>query len=33
LSGGTLVEAGPAHQLFTRPSDPRTEAYLTGRGG
>jgi phosphate transport system ATP-binding protein len=33
LSGGTLVESGPAHQIFTRPSDPRTEAYLTGRGG
>ena len=30
---GELVEFGPTHQLFTNPSDPRTEAYITGRFG
>jgi phosphate transport system ATP-binding protein len=30
---GELVEYGRAEQLFTRPQDPRTEAYLTGRFG
>ncbi len=30
---GELVEYGPTRQLFTRPSEPRTEAYLTGRFG
>lgn len=28
---GELVEHGPTEELFTRPRDPRTEAYLTGR--
>ena len=30
---GELVEFGPTNRLFTNPSDPRTEAYLTGRFG
>ncbi|HEY2824425.1 MAG TPA: phosphate ABC transporter ATP-binding protein PstB [Gemmatimonadales bacterium] len=30
---GELVEYGRAEQLFTRPADQRTEAYLTGRFG
>jgi phosphate transport system ATP-binding protein len=30
---GQLVEFNPTPQLFTTPSDPRTEAYITGRFG
>jgi phosphate transport system ATP-binding protein len=30
---GQLVEFSPTPQLFTTPSDPRTEAYITGRFG
>ena len=30
---GQLVEEGPAEEIFTRPRDPRTEDYLTGRLG
>jgi phosphate transport system ATP-binding protein len=30
---GELVEHGRTEQLFTRPADERTEAYLTGRFG
>jgi len=30
---GTLVEYGPTDRIFTRPVDPRTEAYITGRFG
>jgi phosphate transport system ATP-binding protein len=30
---GRLVEMGQTRQLFTAPSDPQTEAYLTGRFG
>jgi phosphate transport system ATP-binding protein len=30
---GRLVERGPTTTLFTRPSDPRTEDYITGRFG
>ena len=30
---GDLVEHGRTEQLFTRPADERTEAYLTGRFG
>jgi phosphate transport system ATP-binding protein len=30
---GELVEQGRTEQLFTRPQDERTEAYLTGRFG
>ena len=30
---GQLVEFNPTPQLFTTPTDPRTEAYITGRFG
>src|SRR4051812_37249425 len=30
---GDLVEAGATRKMFTAPSDPRTEAYITGRFG
>ena len=30
---GDLVEFGPTNRIFTNPSDPRTEAYITGRFG
>ncbi len=30
---GRLVESGRTEDLFTTPSDPRTEAYITGRFG
>jgi phosphate transport system ATP-binding protein len=30
---GSLVEFGTTDDIFTRPSDPRTEAYITGRIG
>ncbi len=30
---GTLVEFNDTQQLFTTPTDPRTEAYITGRFG
>ncbi len=30
---GKLVEFGPTNQLFTNPTDSRTEAYITGRFG
>ncbi len=30
---GDLVEFGPTQEIFTRPKDPRTEAYVTGRYG
>ncbi len=30
---GRLVEFGPTDQIFTHPSDPRTEGYITGRFG
>ncbi|MDP1804067.1 MAG: phosphate ABC transporter ATP-binding protein PstB [Acidimicrobiales bacterium] len=30
---GRLVEMGPTSQIFTRPEDERTEAYITGRFG
>jgi phosphate transport system ATP-binding protein len=30
---GQVVEFSPTPQLFTTPSDPRTEAYITGRFG
>ncbi|MDR7554652.1 MAG: phosphate ABC transporter ATP-binding protein PstB [Armatimonadota bacterium] len=33
LLDGHLVEAGPTAELFARPRDPRTEAYVTGRFG
>ena len=30
---GELIEFSPTPQMFTTPSDPRTEAYITGRFG
>jgi phosphate transport system ATP-binding protein len=30
---GTLVEAGPTEEIFTRPRDSRTQDYITGRFG
>jgi phosphate transport system ATP-binding protein len=30
---GEVVEVGPTGEMFTRPGDPRTEAYITGRFG
>jgi phosphate transport system ATP-binding protein len=30
---GQVIEFNPTPQLFTTPSDPRTEAYITGRFG
>jgi phosphate transport system ATP-binding protein len=30
---GELVEFGPTKALFTRPQEPKTEAYITGRFG
>ena len=33
LLTGSLVEFSPTTRLFTRPADPRTEAYVTGRFG
>jgi phosphate transport system ATP-binding protein len=30
---GRVIEAGPTDELFTRPRDERTEAYVTGRFG
>jgi phosphate transport system ATP-binding protein len=30
---GQMIEFNPTPQLFTTPSDPRTEAYITGRFG
>jgi phosphate transport system ATP-binding protein len=33
LLNGDLVEFTPTPQMFTTPTDPRTEAYITGRFG
>ena len=33
MLNGSLVEVAPTSTLFTTPSDPRTEAYITGRFG
>jgi len=33
LLNGRIVECAPTRQLFTTPSDARTEAYITGRFG
>ncbi|MEM9678156.1 MAG: phosphate ABC transporter ATP-binding protein, partial [Pseudomonadota bacterium] len=30
---GYVVETGVTDDIFTKPSDPRTEAYITGRIG
>jgi phosphate transport system ATP-binding protein len=33
LLTGQMIEFNPTPQLFTKPGDPRTEAYITGRFG
>lgn len=33
MLSGDLIEFSPTGQMFTTPSDPRTEAYITGRFG
>jgi phosphate transport system ATP-binding protein len=33
MLNGQLIEFSPTPQMFTTPSDPRTEAYITGRFG
>ena len=30
---GRVVEVGPTQEIFTKPSDPRTEEYVTGKFG
>jgi phosphate transport system ATP-binding protein len=30
---GELIEEGPTDVLFSRPSNPETEAYISGRFG
>ncbi len=30
---GLLVEVGPTNEIFTKPADPRTEEYVTGKFG
>ena len=30
---GRLIEHGPTDQIFCRPANPRTEAYVSGRFG
>ena len=30
---GSLVEVGPTQEIFTKPGDPRTEEYVTGKFG
>ena len=33
MLGGKVVEIGPTEEIFTTPSDPRTEEYVTGKFG
>ncbi len=33
MLSGELVEVGPTQTIFTKPSDPRTEEYVTGKFG
>ncbi|MGH2853414.1 MAG: phosphate ABC transporter ATP-binding protein PstB [Solirubrobacteraceae bacterium] len=33
MLAGELVEVGPTNEIFTNPSDPRTEEYVTGKFG
>ena len=33
MLGGELVEVGPTQEIFTKPHDPRTEEYVTGKFG
>jgi phosphate transport system ATP-binding protein len=30
---GIVIESGPTRTIFTKPTDPRTEAYISGRFG
>jgi phosphate transport system ATP-binding protein len=30
---GRLIETGPTDRIFSRPANPRTEAYVSGRFG
>jgi len=30
---GTVIETGPTDRIFTKPTDSRTEDYITGRFG
>jgi phosphate transport system ATP-binding protein len=33
MLGGQLIEVGPTQEIFTNPTDPRTEEYVTGKFG
>ncbi|HXA55744.1 MAG TPA: phosphate ABC transporter ATP-binding protein PstB, partial [Solirubrobacteraceae bacterium] len=33
MLAGELVEVGPTEEIFTKPSDPQTEEYVTGKFG
>jgi phosphate transport system ATP-binding protein len=33
MLSGELIEVGPTNDIFTKPSDPRTEEYVTGKFG
>ncbi len=33
MLGGELIEVGPTQEIFTKPSDSRTEEYVTGKFG
>ncbi|HLB20653.1 MAG TPA: phosphate ABC transporter ATP-binding protein PstB [Solirubrobacteraceae bacterium] len=33
MLSGELVEVGPTQEIFTKPNDPRTEEYVTGKFG
>ncbi len=33
MLGGELIEVGPTDEIFTKPTDPRTEEYVTGKFG
>ena len=33
MLGGKLVEVAPTQEIFTNPSDSRTEEYVTGKFG
>jgi phosphate transport system ATP-binding protein len=33
MLSGELVEVGPTNEIFTKPGDPRTEEYVTGKFG
>jgi phosphate transport system ATP-binding protein len=33
MPDGKRVEVGPTHEIFTNPTDPRTEEYVTSKFG